>query len=220
MQRVVDSNEVKDALDVSFKYTNQSLYQNSGLDLYFSGSTCVSILIVGNKVFCSNVGDSRAVLARSIDGSVCGFPLNRDHKASEPDEEERILKNGGRIDAFRDANGRPMGPLRVWHLHENIPGLAMSRSFGDHAAAEVGVIADPEILEMNLTEADKFIVIASDGVWEFLSNDDVVNIVMPHYLNNSAEKAAEALIREALKKWKEEENVVDDITCIIIFLSI
>ena len=73
---------------------------------------------------------------------------------------------------------------------------------------------------MNLTEADKFIVIASDGVWEFLSNDEVVNIVMPHYLNNSAEKAAEALIREALKKWKEEENVVDDITCIIIFLSI
>jgi serine/threonine protein phosphatase PrpC len=64
-----------------------------------------------------------------------------------------------------------MGPLRVWHLHENIPGLAMSRSFGDGAAAEVGVIADPEILEMNLTEQDKFIVLASDGVWEFLSND-------------------------------------------------
>ena len=75
-----------------------------------------------------------------------------------------------------------MGPLRVWHLNENIPGLAMSRSFGDGAAAEVGVIADPEILEMNLTEADKFIVIASDGVWEFLTNEEVVNIVMPHYL--------------------------------------
>ena len=47
----------------------------------------------------------------------------------------------------------------------------MSRSFGDGAAAEVGVLADPEILEMNLTEQDKFIVLASDGVWEFLSND-------------------------------------------------
>lgn len=113
-----------------------------------------------------------------------------------------------------------MGPLRVWHLNENIPGLAMSRSFGDGAAVEVGVIADPEILEMNLTESDKFIVIASDGVWEFLTNDEVVSIIMPHYLNNSAEKAAEALIREALQRWKEEENVIDDITCIIIFLSI
>lgn len=44
---------------------------------------------------------------------------------------------------------------------------------------------------MNLSEADKFIVLASDGVWEFLSNDEVVNIIMPHYLTNSAEKAAE-----------------------------
>ena len=95
-----------------------------------------------------------------------------------------------------------MGPLRVWHLHENIPGLAMSRSFGDHCAAQVGVITDPEVLELNLSEQDKFIVIASDGVWEFLSNDDVVRIVEPFYLQNSAEKAAEALIKEALKRWK------------------
>lgn len=105
-------------------------------------------------------------------------------------------------------------------MNENIPGLAMSRSFGDHAAVEVGVISEPEILEMNLIEDDKFIVIASDGVWEFLSNDEVVRIVQPHYNNNSAEKAAEALIRESLKRWKQEENVVDDITCIIIFLTI
>jgi len=62
-------------------------------------------------------------------------------------------------------------------MNENIPGLAMSRSFGDHAAAEVGVISEPEILEMNLIEDDKFIVIASDGVWEFLSNDEVVRII-------------------------------------------
>ena len=55
---------------------------------------------------------------------------------------------------------------------------------------------------MNLTEQDKFIVIASDGVWEFLSNDEVVSLIMPHYMNNSAEKAAETLIREALKRWK------------------
>ena len=95
-----------------------------------------------------------------------------------------------------------MGPMRVWHLHENIPGLAMSRSFGDQAAVEVGVNAEAEILEMNLTEQDKFIVIASDGVWEFLSNDEVVGLIMPHYKNNSAEKAAETLIREALKRWK------------------
>ena len=53
------------------------------------------------------------------------------------------------------------------------PGLAMSRSFGDKIAREVGVVSDPEIFEMMLKEEDKFAVIASDGVWEFLSNSEV-----------------------------------------------
>lgn len=91
MQRVVDSNEVKDALATSFGFVTQQLYTFSNIDIYFSGSTCVSILIVGNKVFCANIGDSRAVLGRVIDNDIQGFPLNRDHKASEPDEERRII---------------------------------------------------------------------------------------------------------------------------------
>jgi protein phosphatase/integrin-linked kinase-associated serine/threonine phosphatase 2C len=66
----------------------------------------VTVLIVGNKIFCANVGDSRAVLAREVlqDGTkaLSGYPLNRDHKANEPDEEERILSNGGRVEAFKD----------------------------------------------------------------------------------------------------------------------
>jgi serine/threonine protein phosphatase PrpC len=97
--------------------------------------------------------------------------------------------------------GNPLGHDVMQQLLEDIPGLAMSRSFGDQAAAEVGVNATAEITEMNLIEADKFMILASDGVWEFISNDQAVNIVMPHYNNNSAEKAAEALIREAMKRW-------------------
>ncbi len=63
----------------------------------------MSVLIVGNKIFCANVGDSRAVLARQVEpGKITGFPLNRDHKANEPDELERIIKNGGRVEAFKD----------------------------------------------------------------------------------------------------------------------
>ena len=84
----------------------------------------------------------------------------------------------------------------------------------------MGVIASPEILEMNLIEGDQFIILASDGVWEFISNEEAANIIMPHYLNNSAEKAAEAIIKEAIKRWQEEDTSIDDITCIIIFLSI
>ena len=199
-----------------------TLFRDSKINLRFSGSTCVSVLIVGTKVFCANVGDSRAVLVRQVGQSEqrLSIPLNRDHKADEPDEEARILRNGGRVQPYRDMHGNPLGPLRVWHLKEDIPGLAMTRSFGDQAAAQVGVIASPEILEMNLMEGDQFIILASDGVWEFITNEEAANIIMPHYMANSAEKAAEAIIKEAIKRWQEEDTSIDDITCIIIFLSI
>lgn len=65
-QRVVDSTEVKDQLTRSFVTVQNKLVSDSGINLRFSGSTCVSVLIVGTKVFCSNVGDSRAVLVRTV----------------------------------------------------------------------------------------------------------------------------------------------------------
>lgn len=151
-QRVVDSTEVKDCLHKSFLNVTERLERDSRINLRFSGSTCVSVLIVGTKLFCANVGDSRAVLVRGLQtpgDHTISIPLNRDHKADEPDEEARIIKNGGRVQPYRDMNGNQLGPLRVWHLREDIPGLAMTRSFGDQAAAQVGVIATPEIIEMN-----------------------------------------------------------------------
>jgi serine/threonine protein phosphatase PrpC len=76
-------------------------------------------------------------------------------------------------------------------------------------------------LELDLGKDDKFIVLASDGVWEFLQNEDVAQIVKPFFDTKNAEKAAEAVVRESYLRWKrEEEGIVDDITCIIIFLDV
>lgn len=64
-------------------------------------------------------------------------------------------------------------------------------------------------------------MLASDGVWEFISNDEIAAIVKPFYENKNAEKAAEAVVRESYLRWKkEEEGIVDDITCIIVFLDV
>ncbi len=103
--------------------------------------------------------------------------------------------------------------MRVWLKNEDIPGLAMTRSFGDEVAGRVGVIAEPgkifvvvynylEILELDLCKDDKFIVLASDGVWEFLSNEDVAQIVLPFFEKRNAESAAEALVRESYLRWR------------------
>lgn len=66
-------------------------------------------------------------------------------------------------------------------MNSNIPGLAMSRSIGDGLATSVGVIPDPEFYERDLTPEDKFLVIASDGVWEFLTNEEIMNTIVPYW---------------------------------------
>jgi serine/threonine protein phosphatase PrpC len=113
-----------------------------------------------------------------------------------------IQAAGGRVDSYRDARGNKVGPERVWMKNEDIPGLAMSRSFGDQVACKCGVNAIPDITELRLTSQDKFVILASDGVWEFLENQAVADIVYPFYLQKNAEGAAENLVRAAFKEWK------------------
>jgi serine/threonine protein phosphatase PrpC len=78
------------------------------------------------------------------------------------------------LDYFLDDNGECIGPERVWLKDEDVPGLAMTRSFGDEVAASVGVLAEPEISESFLSKEDKFLVLASDGIWEFIESEEVI----------------------------------------------
>ena len=70
---------------------------------------------------------------------------------------------------------------------------------------------------MNIDNDTKFIVLASDGIWEFLSNENVKDIVMPFYQNNDPNGACQSLIKESTKLWESEDIVVDDITIIVLF---
>lgn len=62
-------------------------------------------------------------------------------------------------------------------------------------------------------------VVASDGVWEFMPNEEVAKVTLPFYAKSAPEAAANALVKEAYKKWKIEEVVIDDITCVIVFFD-
>mmetsp|Transcript_14192 Transcript_14192/g.19280 ORF Transcript_14192/g.19280 Transcript_14192/m.19280 type:complete len:182 (+) Transcript_14192:2245-2790(+) len=167
-----DSAVINDCLTKAFAESNNEVYRMVS-DVRFSGSTCTSIITYGRRVYCANVGDSRTILIRAApnttDGCTCRA-LSRDHKPDDPEEAKVILGSNGRIDSYRDQLGNQIGPMRVWLKNEDIPGLAMSRSFGDSMAARVGVNAIPENKEYLLTPEDKIMVLASDGVWEFLEN--------------------------------------------------
>ena len=204
-----------------FIETNISLNSDERIDSSYSGSTCVSILFTPNRLCCINVGDSRCILGKYSEKEKKFIPkiLSRDHKPSEPDEMLRIKESGGLIESCRDKFGNFVGPERVWLNNLEGPGLAMSRSFGDEIGHNIGIIVDPEILEHFFEKEDKFIILASDGIWEFISNEEVVDIVKDYYLENNIEGAIEHLYNEASKRWIMEEEVIDDITVIIIFLN-
>lgn len=95
----------------------------------------------------------------------------------------------------------------------------MSRSIGDDVSQTVGVISIPEITKHIInTTNDQFIVIASDGVWEFLTNEQVSNII--HENINNLHVAATQLVDESTKQWKSNEEVIDDITAIVIQFNV
>lgn len=234
------SSEKDKAIIRAFEQTNKEI-RTQRFDSKASGSTANTVMLIGTKLICANVGDSRAVLARykefkhttitnfykssstgslNHDKSLVVIPLSHDHKPSVISEYKRILVHHGRVEPFRDYFGRSVGPPRVWLAKENGPGLAMSRSLGDLAATAAGIICTPEVVELELTKDDKFIILASDGLWEFISNERAVDIVSPYWYSSDPEGACSELITEALKKWKLENRLIDDITVIVVFLNI
>lgn len=200
-------------------FQNCNLALNSKVDTIFSGSTCSSLFLTPEQIITINCGDSRAVLGKFKNNSWSHLDLTRDHKPDEPDEKLRIVQSGGRVEPLKDEKGVFIGPSRVWIKEKDLPGLAMSRSFGDQLAASVGTTCEPEIFEYNFESEDKFLIVASDGVWEFISSSDSIRIIKDYYLINDPKSCCEFLLKEASTRWIQEEQVIDDISMILLFFD-
>ena len=217
--------EISKNLKESFyKIDNDLLKSKQSFDTEKSGSTvCVGILNSKNLIL-ANIGDSRAILC-SYNKSWKSSQLTKDHKPKDKSEYKRIIASGGTVSRMINVekNEEEIGPYRVWDkTQDKGPGLAMSRSIGDGQAKNLGVLAEPDIFEYTLNEGDKFIVCASDGIWEYLSNDNVMNIIKDIYENEGkAEDACDLLVKKASEEWKKENNkTMDDISCAILFLNV
>ncbi len=186
-----------DLLKRCFQFCETSLAK-SKYEVNFSGTTAVLVLQIDDLLICANTGDSRAILCSS-DGIK---PLSIDHKPENEAEKQRIISNGGRVEKFNDG-GEFVGPYRVWLKYEDYPGLAMSRSLADFVSKSVGCSCIPEIIEERIESTSQFMVVASDGVWEFLTNEAVYKIVEPFYKKQDPEGASNKLIDEAAKLWKQ-----------------
>ncbi|KAL5733170.1 hypothetical protein ACOSP7_032512 [Xanthoceras sorbifolium] len=122
------------------------------------GSTAVVAVVSPDKIVVSNCGDSRAVLCRNG----IAVPLSSDHKPDRPDELDRIEAAGGRV--------------IYWDGPRVLGVLAMSRAIGDNYLKPF-VISEPEVMVVDRTGEEECLILASDGLWDVVSNDTACDVV-------------------------------------------
>ena len=187
-----------------------------------SGTTCVLVIQLEEHLICANTGDSRAILvfSESPNDNLANsqiYNLSYDFKPELPDEKKRIEECGGTVAQIIDEGDIPCGPFRVWIKGEEYPGLAMSRSIGDMDAKKVGVIPNPQVIEYTLSYQSKYMIICSDGIWEFISNEEAMKIANKYYLRNDPLGLCQDLTNISTSNWLKEDIVVDDITAVVAF---
>ncbi|GAB4826261.1 hypothetical protein Ancab_009126 [Ancistrocladus abbreviatus] len=181
--------DTKLAISETYKQTDMD-FLDAEKDTYRDdGSTASTAVLVGNHIYVANVGDSRTVVSKA--GKA--IPLSEDHKPNRSDERKRIESAGGVV---------------MWAGTWRVGGvLAMSRAFGNRMLKQV-VIAEPEIQEQEINEELELLVLASDGLWDVVPNEDAISLAQTE---EEPEAAARKLTETAFTR-----GSADNITCIVV----
>ncbi|GMR36475.1 hypothetical protein PMAYCL1PPCAC_06670, partial [Pristionchus mayeri] len=153
------------------------------------GTTATMMYLLNDVFYVANIGDSKAIVCRQKPDKNVIIELTEDHNPQKYEERERIEKAGGVV-----KNGRIDGVIEV------------SRSIGDGQFKTRGVTCVPSMRRFTLTEEDKFIIVACDGLWKSFTNEDAVQFVL-NSLKKSEEKE-EVMERGKRAQW---ELVADEI---------
>ncbi|GLJ40758.1 hypothetical protein SUGI_0842740 [Cryptomeria japonica] len=221
--------DVVRAYHSAFAVTNAQLHE-SEINDSMSGTTAITVLVRGNTLYVANVGDSRAVIAEKRGNEIVAVDLSSDQTPFRADECARVKSCGARvmtldqIEGLKNPNVQCWGgeedddgdPPRLWVPNAMYPGTAFTRSVGDVIAENIGVNAVPEVLVMQLTPAHPFFVIASDGVFEFLSSKAVVDMIVKF---KDPRDACAAIVAESYRLWLQYETRTDDITIIVVRIN-
>jgi len=181
--------ETENALRRAYRMTDNEILEKA-LVLGRGGSTAVTaILINGEKLVVANVGDSRAVICKNG----VAKQLSVDH---EPSREKRLIESRGGF---------------VSNLPGDVPRvdgqLAVARAFGDKSL-KLHLSSEPDVTIEMISDDTESIILASDGIWKVLSNEDAVNCIKNI---KDAQAAAKHLIEEAVSRKSK-----DDISCIVV----
>uniref|UniRef100_A0A2S2QNS0 protein-serine/threonine phosphatase n=1 Tax=Sipha flava TaxID=143950 RepID=A0A2S2QNS0_9HEMI len=177
-----------------------------------SGCTAVMALLVKNKLYVANAGDSRCVV--SINGKA--HDMSEDHKPEDEPELSRITAAGGRVSSDGRVNG----------------GLNLSRALGDHNYKKnndlpnteqmITALPDVKVIDFTSTSSNSFLVLACDGIWNSLSSQDVVDFISEHINKPDIKLSSicEELFRTCLAPNTLSDGTgCDNMTCIIVKLK-
>ncbi|KAK8758783.1 hypothetical protein V5799_003583 [Amblyomma americanum] len=157
--------EIKRSIMESFKKTDEEFLKRAASckPSWKDGTTAVIVVAIDNTLYIANLGDSKAILCRYHEESKkhVSVPLSKDHSPTDYGERMRIQKAGGYV-----KDGRVLGVLEV------------SRSIGDGQYKRCGVSCLPDVMRCQLTPADRFLVLACDGLWKVFTSDQVLNVVL------------------------------------------
>eukprot|EP00434_Breviolum_minutum_P025912 symbB.v1.2.022909.t3/scaffold2052.1/size91004/4 len=214
--------KIKAAMFHAFEKVQMDLVRQSlqeDIPLQVCGCTAVCILQHPDydSVWVANLGDSKAVLL--VPGEPGVAAETTEHKPSVDSERERVESMGLELQTTIHDDG--FVEERLFVLGEDFPGLCMTRSLGDLCVKQHGISAEPEIVTWNVRHPESYMLIASDGVWDFLSNEEVSSLVLGCIANGGTlEDATIKLLARAKETWKEyDENYCDDITLLLIPLK-
>ncbi|OAY83397.1 putative protein phosphatase 2C 52 [Ananas comosus] len=181
--------DTKLAITETYQKTDSDFLDAESSTFRDDGSTASTAVLVGNYLYVANVGDSRAVISKA--GKA--IPLSEDHKPNRGDERKRIENAGGVI---------------MWAGTWRVGGvLAMSRAFGNRNLKQF-VVADPEIQEERIDDKLELLVLATDGLWDVVANEDAISLAR-------AEEVPEAAARK-LTETAFSRGSADNITCIVV----
>ncbi|GER45116.1 protein phosphatase 2C family protein [Striga asiatica] len=181
--------DTKSAIADAYSHTDSEFLKSENNQNRDAGSTASTAILVGDRLLVANVGDSRAVICRGGDA----IAVSRDHKPDQTDERQRIEDAGGFV---------------MWAGTWRVGGvLAVSRAFGDRLLKQY-VVADPEIQEEKVDDTLEFLILASDGLWDVVTNEEAVSMTRPI---SDPEEAAKRLMQEA-----HQRGSGDNITVVVV----
>ena len=187
---------------------SSSLYKDLNYECDYSGSTCLLILIIGNNLICTNIGNSRAIILEKTEL----LQLSIDQTLNDPEETIRIIKKGGKVKKMKKK-------IVLDNTDINNKNFEISRSVGDKKLKDFGIIYDPVITEYTLNKQTKFLIMGTQGLWKLLSNEKAAIQVNKSIKSHNPLDSCRLLIQKAEDILKKSSSLRDDITVITLFFE-